>query len=334
MQNSKPQFNPSTTLRIDGERSRTIKIKNFYFLVIVFSFSFFIFNFCQATVLYLDSSSGQYHQGETFIVEARIDTEGECINTVKGDLSFSQDILEAIDFSQGNSILNLWLKPPEINQDMGLVSFIGGIPGGYCGRLAGDSGLSNLLGKIIFNVKRVNGGQISAKIEFLDSSQVLLNDGFGTPAKLTLEGMALKILAVKGEIPESEWEKELKEDAISPEPFNIEINKDSSVFEGKYFITFSTTDKQTGIDYYEIKEIPPIWKLKIAKWQEAESPYLLKDQSLRSIIKVKAVDKAGNERIAEYLPPKKPIPYWIIVLILGGAGVIWYFITKLKRGSH
>ena len=318
MQNSKPQ----------------LKIKNLYFLVVIFSFSFLAFNFCQATVLYLESASDEHHQGETFIVELRIDTEEECVNTVSAELGFSQDLLEVVDLSQGNSILNLWLKPPEINPTLGLVSFIGGIPAGFCGKLPGDPGKTNLLGKIIFNVKEVSRGPTSAKIEFLDSSQVLLNDGFGTPARLTVKGMALKILPGEGEIPESEWEKELKGDVIPPEPFKIEINKDPSVFEGKYFITFLTADKQTGIDYYEVREVPPIWTLRTTKSEKGESPYLLKDQSLRSIIRVKAVDKAGNERIAEYLPTYK-ITWkdWLpwIILILSVGGVIWYFITKLKR---
>ena len=305
------------------------KIKIFFLssiFYLLFSFPYSI----KAAVLYLNSSQDEYRQGQTFMAELRIDTEGECVNTVKGDLSFPQDILEAIDFSQGNSILNLWLKSPEINQDIGLVSFIGGIPGGYCGKLSGEPGRLDLIGKIIFNVKEISGGQTSAKIEFLDSSQVLLNDGFGTPAKLTLEGITLKILPGSIEIPEDEWQKELEKDIIPPESFKAEVSRDPSVFEGKYFITFSTADKQTGIDYYEIKEIPPIWKLKIAKWQKAESPYLLKDQTLSSIIKVKAVDKAGNERIAEHRPAKKPIPWRLIIIILLVMGAGYWLYKKLK----
>ena len=288
--------------------------------------------------MYLDSLHDQYRENQTFIVELRIDTENECINTVSAELGFSQDVLEVIDFSQGNSILSLWLKPPEINSNLGLVSFIGGIPGGYCGKLPGDPGLSNLLGKIIFKVKeKPSGGQTSAeseaKVEFLDSSQVLLNDGFGTPTKLTVEELTLKILPKTAETPENEWQAELEKDNIPPEDFKIEINKDYSIFEGKYFIIFSTTDKQTGIDHYEVQEIASKWMLKSAKFEKAASPYLLKDQSLQSIIKVKAVDKAGNERITEYLPLKKLFPYWIIIsilLILIGSGFGFWFYRKQK----
>jgi len=294
------------------------------------SFCILIFAFCisgraEAAILYLESSQNEYRQGQTFVVEARIDAEGECINTVKADLSFPKDVLEAIDFGRGGSILNLWLKPPEINQTQGLISFIAGIPGGYCGKLSGDPGSSNLLGKIVFKAKEINGGEPSVEVEFLDSSQVLLNDGLGTSAKLTAKRIALKILLKGTEVPEDEWDKELKKDTLPPEPFNIEVHQDASVFEGKYFITFSTADKQTGIDYLEIKEGKKEWK-------KGESPYLLEDQSLRSIIKVRAMDKAGNERVAEYMPLKKLFPYrWLVIIFLLATGIILWFIRRKKN---
>jgi hypothetical protein len=285
----------------------------------------------EATVLYLEPASGQYYQGDTFIVEAKIDTEGECINTVEANLRFSQDILEGIDFSRGNSILTIWVKRPVVEQDSGLISFTGGIPAGFCGRLPGDPGESNLLGKIIFKIQATSGKQ-QAKVEFLDDSQVLLNDGLGTKAKLTTKGAVFTILAEKLEKPQDQWQEELKKDNIPPEPFEIEIHQNPGIFEGKYFINFSTTDKQTGIDYYAIQEISPFWKLKpTPKWIAAESPYLLKDQSLRSIIKVKAMDKAGNERVAEYRPEKRPFPYWIIILILIIGGVILWLLRKFRN---
>lgn len=303
---------------------------------VFFSFGLVVPFGVSAAILYLEPSQGEYHLSDTFLVEARIDTEEECINTVKADLSFSKDILEGIDFSQGNSILTIWLQTPKIDQSAGLLSFVGGIPGGYCGTLPGEPGKPNLLGRVIFQAKEkgANGGLSSAEVKFLESSQVLLNDGLGTPAKLSLRGANFTILPEKKEMPMEEWQEELKKDNIPPEPFEIEIHQDPAIFEGKYFIVFSTTDKQTGLDYYEVHEVPPKWTLRTTKPERAESPYLLKDQSLKSIIKVRVVDKAGNERIAEYTPPYKItwkdwLPWIILVLIVGG--IIWYLITKLKR---
>jgi len=299
-------------------------------LLVVFSI---LPSVAKAAVLYLEPPSDYYHPGDTFIVEAKIDVEGECINLVGVDLNFSQDILEVVDFSQGSSILTFWIKSPTIDQKSELISFTGGVPGGYCGRLPGDPGESNLLSKIIFKVQETTqiGTQINTKIEFLDTSQVLLNDGLGTPAKLITKEAIFTILPEKLEVPRDEWRGELEKDKIPPEPFIIEINQDPAIFEGKYFIIFSTTDKQTGIDHYEVKEGEKDWKM-------GESPYLLEDQNLQSIIKVKAVDKAENERIAEYLPPSakklKPFSYWTIFTILVSVAIIVWIINRFVKKEH
>ncbi len=281
----------------------------------------------RAAILHLEPSSGEYHQGDTFITEIRIDTEGECINAVDINMGFPPDILEAVNFSKGDSILTFWVKPPTIDQNLGLISFAGGIPGGYCGVLPGDPREASVLGRIVFRARETDAKlerETDAKIKFLDTSQVLLNDGFGTPAKLTTRGAVFTILLEKAEFPKDEWLQKLEKDNIPPEPFEIEIHRDPAIFEGKYFIIFSTTDKQTGLGYFEVKEGKRDWK-------RAESPHLLEDQGLSSIIKVKAVDKAGNERIAEYLPPKEPFPWWLIVLIMVGGGVIWFIIKSRNR---
>jgi hypothetical protein len=307
-----------------------IKMQNYNSKFKIIISSIFIFLFlplvAKGAILYFEPSEGEYHLGDTFIVDLRIDTEGECINTVKAIVAFPKGIFEVKDFSTGNSILTLWLESPKIDQKEGLISFVGGIPGGYCGPLPGEPGKPNLLGRIIFRVRETDAKlerETDAKLEFLEGCQVLLNDGFGTLAKLSLKGAAFTILPEKLKVPKNEWQEELTKDDIPPEPFEIKISQDPNIFGGKYFIVFSTTDKQTGIDHYEVKEGKRDWK-------RTESPYLLEDQSLKSIIKVKAVDKAGNERIVEYIPSKKPFPYWVIIPLLVGVGIGYWLYRKSK----
>ncbi len=284
-----------------------------------------------AAILYLEPVQGEYYQDDTFIQEIRLNTQGEYINTVRVDLRFDQDILEVKDFSQGNSVLTLWAEEPTFSNQNGTISFIAGVPAGY-------QGWDGLLGRIIFQVHETEAKQDTkltrnlAKIEFLDSSQVLLNDRFGTLAELTFQGAILTILVEKRESPRDEWQEEIKGDILSPESFEIEVNQDPSLFEGKYFIIFSTNDKQTGIDYYQVKEGD-------RDWQKANSPYLLENQNLGTIIKVKAVDKAGNERVVWIKPAKIPkkitwrdVLLWIILGIII-VGVIWWIIRKLKIKS-
>jgi len=280
----------------------------------------------EAVTLYLEPAQGQYHQGDTFLVDINIDTQGQCINAIEVNLSFPQDILKAVDFSKGESIITFWVQKPKIDQNLGLISFTGGIPGGYCGILPGDPREYSNLGRIAFKAHEFTQKrtQINTKIQFLDTSQVLLNDGLGTPAELITREAIFTILPEEREIPKDEWQEKLKADIIPPEPFEIKIEQNPVIFEGKYFIIFSTTDKQTGIDYFEVQEGR-------GNWRRAESPYLLENQRLDSIIRVRAIDMAGNERIVEHPPLREPFPYWIIVLVLMGIGVIWWIITKATR---
>ena len=304
-------------------------LNSIFFFIFLYSIFYILTpTYTFAAVLYFDPAEGNYYQGDTFIVDLRIDAEEECVNTVEANLGFSQDILEAIDFSTGNSILSIWMASPFIEQSSGTISFIGGIPGGYCGVLPGDPGKSNLLGKIIFQVKKdpIQQEPKITKVQFLDSSKVLLNDGSGTQAQVTLKDAVFTILSGIPKVPLNQWQEELEKDTIPPESFEIEINKDPSIFDGKYFIAFQTQDKQSGIDYYEIQEGKRDWK-------RGDSPYLLEDQGRTSIIKVKAVDKAGNERIIEKESSKKPIPWTIIIVILISAG-IGYLLYKKLKWSH
>jgi len=231
--------------------------------------------------------------------------------------------LEAVDFSKGNSILTIWLKEPIFDQDSGTISFAGGIPGGYCGTLSGDPGESNLLGRIIFKVKG-DGQSKQAKVDFLVSSQVLLNDGLGTEAEMDPKGAVFSILPGIPETPKREWGEVVEKDKVPPEAFGIEVRQDPSVFEGKYFLIFSTTDKQTGVDYYEVQEGD-------REWKRTESPYLLEDQSLTSIIRVRAVDEARNTIIAEHPALKKPFPYWIVALAIFLIGLVGWLYKKAKK---
>ena len=56
-------------------------MKKYYFII------FLIFLFLplatEGAILYLEPSSGTYNQNDTFVVEARLDTQGEYINALE-----------------------------------------------------------------------------------------------------------------------------------------------------------------------------------------------------------------------------------------------------------
>jgi len=289
------------------------KLKNASLFVLSFLLLFlFSPSIVEGAILYLVPESQTENLDDNFLAEIKLDTEGEEINALGASLTFPADSLEFIDFSKGDSILSLWVQNPSIIE--GTISFSGGVPGGFKGE--------GRIGRVIFKGKKEG----KAIVNFKEDCSVLLNDGLGTPATLITKGATFTVLAEKLEVPRDEWQEELEKDKILPEPFEIKIAQEPSIFEGKYFIVFSTIDKQTGIDRYEIKEGKRDWKV-------GESPYLLEDQSLKSKILVKVIDKAGNERITEIAPPVKiswkDILPWILVLIIIGA-LLWWLIRRIK----
>lgn len=280
-------------------------MKTKFFLLILHSFFLIPFFASAAVSVFLDPDNIIAGSSGTFTANIRIETGGECVNAIDAKLMFDNTILKAVDFGRGQSVISLWLAPPKVDQEAGSITFSGGIPGGYCGRVSGDPGLTNILGKAVFSPLTLSS---STRIEFFENSEVLLNDGAGTKAEVEYRGAQVSITAGEGD---NEWLSDIRADAVAPEDFTIELDRDPVAYDGKYFIAWSTVDKQSGIDHYEVLETNP-WKFgffdftgfgeKKTFWIRAESPYVLRDQNLRSRIMVKVVDKIGNERISELNP--------------------------------
>jgi len=113
-------------------------------------------------------------------------------------------------------------------------------------------------------------------------------------------------------------------DTSLPEEFELEFTE----IEGKNYLVFITKDKTSGVEYYEVKE----GKGSFAK---AISPYLLKDQNLRSAIEVRAIDGAGNKRIVKFTPTFKIIwpDIFIILLTLIMIGMILLLAKRILKSK-
>lgn len=253
--------------------------------------------FASAATITLDPTASTYAPGDTFIETVRITTEGDCINAVNVGLAYPKDMLRAVDFSRGDSIFSLWAVEPKINTELGTVEFAGGIPGGYCGRITGDAGITNVLGKVIFTV--VGSAPKKATVHFLPSTAAYVNDGAGTLAKLFTTDATIAIVATST-LSKNEWLSIVSQDTTPPQLFEVQVESTSGVFGGMYYLVFSTTDKESGLDHFEIFEDKT--------WKRITSPYVLKNQSLLGVgdIRVRAIDKAGNIRTGDYTAAHTP----------------------------
>jgi len=377
-----------------------IKIKHLLLIaccLLLFPFS------AKAAILYFLPQSQSIYEGESFIVNVRLDTEGKNINAIEGHLNFSPQNLEILEITKGGSVLTLWPEEPSFANESGKINFVGGVPLGFEGQ--GE------LFSIVFLTKTGLALPQTTSIVFEERSRVLLSDGKGTSSELSFSGGNYEIVEKPKDLPQisskshpdqNKWNSsktlqlhwELKNeteysyllthdpleqvdeisdrpegkltwlgdmeyknlddgiyyfllrqklpgedwsgkisframiDSVPPEPFELKIGKDPSMFEGRNFLSFAAADKTSGIDYYEISETK-------GKDQEilkkAKSPYALEDQSLQSVIKVKAVDKAGNEQMAEIIPLEKPIALWKVIVALAGLGIILWFIKRYSK---
>ena len=280
----------------------------------------------RAAELYFGSSSNEQGLGNQFAVGVFVDSQQEIVNAFEGQIVFSPEYLDLKDILDGDSMVNFWIERPSVDlecADVCKLKFSGVTPGGYFG----DKGH---IFSVVFEAKKIGSADIQ-----IEGGKVLLHDGRGTEAELTVS-------PIKLEVVEDSATAEFKYpfDSEPPESFIPFVSQDGEIFENKLFLVFATQDKLSGVDYYEVAEKK--WKeadnYDELNWKTAVSPYLLKDQNLTSYIYVKAVDKSGNNRIQIISPEKtanllQRYAIYGIILLMGLLVVLSFYILRRKYGG-
>ena len=310
----------------------------FVFCFVLFCVCFALLFSAKAAELNLSAPAKEVGIGQQFQVDLILDTEGESINALEGKIIFPADRLELREIRDGNSIINFWVERPR--DQNGAIIFSGITPGGF-------NGESGLILALTFQAKK--GGE--GKIELLET-RALKNDGAGSPVNISTQSLNFRVK--EESLPLEEAIVVKVRDYEPPESFIPEVARDESMFDNKWFLVFATQDKSSGIDHYEVKEQRKmrilgwpaplrdarpgefgLWK----KWKQAESPYVLADQELKSYIFVKAIDKDGNERVA-VRPPQKSLSWYenyliyVIIIIVISAIIAYKIWRNLRRKTH
>lgn len=155
------------------------KIK--YLIVTVFVIGLMSLSSCvHAASLKYDVIKKPEKDSKSMIVDITLNTDGDNINVVEGNLNFSGEVTKNINIAveNGNSVLSIWPKSPEYSSTSKSIDFTGGIPGGFKGkgllfRLIIDPSTTGDLG-----INHING-------------RIYLNDGLGT-----MESMSPKTLKI------------------------------------------------------------------------------------------------------------------------------------------
>ncbi len=260
-----------------------------------------------ATEIRLDTNKVEIKTGEQFIVDVVIHTD-KPINAVEGLVVFTSDILEVKQIRNGNSAVNLWIEEPYLKSS-GVIDFSGITPGGF-------GTADSYLFSIVFEAKHAGTAPIIFK-----NTKALLNDGLGTEADL-----AFHFTTVIVETGDSNIHEENLEDLVLPESFNPIITHEPSFLKDKWFIIFTTQDKDSGISHYEIKESKFKLFSFLVPWKKVKSPYILDDQTLRSYISIRAVDNTFNIRVEEIVPENPFLWYQNVIFFVTLSVTIILFI--------
>ncbi|MDQ5950070.1 MAG: hypothetical protein QG585_10 [Patescibacteria group bacterium] len=226
-----------------------------------------------AAVISIESEKNNFKIGELFVVEVFLDTEKDTVNALEGSLVFQDKVLEVKEIREGNSVMNFWVEKPTLISE-NKIGFSGITPLGITGK-------EKYLFSVLLEAKKDGKSDI-----VLGDVQVLRNDGDGGSAVVKKNNFNFDIS--KDLFVESQ---EVLVDNVPPEIFTPYISSDGEIYEGQNFLVFSAQDKGKGIKYYEVREGF------LSFFKKAESPYLLKDQSLKKRIYVKALDLDGNKRV-------------------------------------
>lgn len=261
-----------------------------------------------AADFFFETNHSMYGTEDEVFIDVFLDTE-DIVNTISGSVVIENSSNVSIDIIDGNSSILFWVEKPYVENNT--VSFSGITPGG-------------IQGNSLFLFSLAISGQHTGDVLKLhvENGTILLHDGEGT--KETVTSLPKNIYISEDESFSNITEMPI--DKEQPEDFTPTIVQDSNLYDGKNVLVFLTQDKASGISSYEIKEGY------FGRYIKAESPYLLKDQKLFKTIFVKAVDDAGNERIAIVHPQEKVFDenFILIFSILIVAVTIIFIIYRKK----
>ncbi len=269
---------------------------------------FFIFPAsAQAARVFFEPTESTHAVGDTFSVDVRIDTEGETINALDLGIIYPP-LVNVAGINKTGSAIQLWVFEPNFTSTG--IFLTGGNPSGI-------SGSNKIIARLSLQAKAIGDGIF----QLSPNSTVLLNDGQGTQAKLRISNPAIHIVpkqvSIKPSTPipsnslvvsPSPSVSNMPQDKTRPESFTIFVGRDPNIFGGQYFASFFTTDAESGVDHYEIQENGGPFKI-------AQNPYLLSDQTLKSVVRVRAYDNAGNFRESTYPSLLKRFWLWILHIL-------------------
>ncbi|MFM7087953.1 MAG: hypothetical protein ACKOW9_00240, partial [Candidatus Paceibacterota bacterium] len=244
-------------------------------------------------------------------VRVALDTAKNNINSFDIKLSYNQESLEFLGYTNDQSITPLWVTTPKAT--LGTIQFSGVVPGGVSRtyNATNQSYTDLFLVELIFRARASGVSRID-----ITESAVLLHDGRGTFLPHSTSSLVVSVR------PGNEKEDVSIVDTIPPQNLELELVLASKEAQTPLLVVFRAIDNESGIASYQIKEG--------GTWLVAESPYPVKERLFPSTVHVRVYDRAGNVSEAKIDIPGQ-LPFHLLVfsgLFLVVAG---FYIYKLLK---
>ena len=238
-----------------------------------------------------------------FLVKFSVASEAS-INALSATLLYSSDILELVSLNTGSSIIDFWVKNPDISKT-GTVFFEGGMSISF-------KGTSGEIASLLFRVKRPGTAQISIR-----EARAYYADGKGTLA----EGNRAIVFVTGAE----EGTRLSSGGTDIQKPKFKEISLAMNPIEGKRIIVFDVRDNDSGIKETLFRyRTGLLW----SEWFPATNPIRLAEKTWT--FEIKAEDNFGNVAthtqylLNELLKSFFGISSAVITLILLAMGIILF----------
>lgn len=269
--------------------------------------------FAKAAEIHFDPQDSSIGTEGEFLVGVNLTSE-ERVNAISLVLPIPTG-LRLMGVSDGNSIVTLFVEQPSFDDDERSLSFSGVIPNGF----SGEEG--RLVTLTFAPEKRVG----SATFVLDPGSEAYAKEG--EPVALYGRALTLPFAAGKRNL------QDFPPDRDPPEEFDPVLIPDPSPQGSGLLIAFSTVDKASGIERYEVKE--SVWGNWFPSygWQETTSPHRLTDATRTSWVYVRATDEAGNSYVAMIPPERSPFVVYIPIL-LGIIVLLFIVYARYARRSR
>lgn len=205
----------------------------------------FGFRYTPKTASFIIPPKSQYRLGQIFALQIDVKNVKNPINAIQADLGFDPSVLEVVSVSTKDSFANVFLQK-EIDNEGGWVRLSGGVPN------PGFYGERGIFGTVYFMAKAPG----LTKVDYLDSSMVLANDGKGSNILQSLPSMSYLIL------PEriSEEEAILQQKLFQNDDSQLSMIRDGQLA----FYDETTQNRVLGANSLESKAQQSWWQ---AFWQ-------------------------------------------------------------------